>query len=238
MTEGSLSRESSRVKSCNSTFVMGLEGIGQRIAVSLYIRHDRNDGSDEQQNGPGIRVEFPSAVRAQKSESPGAPRLLPSYLCCLLDPEGHRTSTKESTLYSILPDGKHFGVMPVRILVADDHDLMRGALSKLLSRTGDHWEICAEVPTGAAAVEKAAQLKPDVAILDLFMPQGDGITAGRAIHEMLPNTPLLLYTIAASPALETDARRAGFHAVIDKSSASSLIAAIRAALASRSFRFN
>ena len=105
--------------------------------------------------------------------------------------------------------------------------------AQILRNTGDHWEICAEVPDGKAAVEKAGELKPDVVILDLIMPLRDGISAGRAIHELLPNVPLLLYTIMASPSLEADARRAGFQAVIHKSDAAALVAAIRNALASR-----
>lgn len=64
------------------------------------------------------------------------------------------------------------------------------------------------------------------------MPQRDGISAGRAIHKPLPDTPLLLYTVLASSALEPDARNAGFRAVTAKGSASELITAIRNALTS------
>ncbi len=125
--------------------------------------------------------------------------------------------------------------MPIRILIADDHDLLRGAVAELLQKTGDGWEVCAQVHDGKDAIEKAAELKPDLVVLDLIMPLRDGISAGRAIREFLPNAPLLLYTIMASPSLEADARRAGFHAVVSKDSAAALVAAIRNALASRSF---
>lgn len=125
--------------------------------------------------------------------------------------------------------------MAVRILIADDHDLLRGAVAELLRKTGDGWEICGEVANGQAAIETAGALKPDLVILDLIMPRRDGISAGRAIREMLPNAPLLLYTIMASPSLEADARRAGFHAVVHKANAAALVSAIRAALASRGF---
>lgn len=120
--------------------------------------------------------------------------------------------------------------MSVRILIADDHDLLRGAVAELLRKTCDNWEVCCEAADGGAAIRKAAELKPDIVILDVLMPVRDGISAGREIHTVLPNAPILLYTILASPALEADARRAGFHAVIPKYNAAALITAIRTAL--------
>jgi len=125
--------------------------------------------------------------------------------------------------------------MAVRILIADDHDLLRGAVAELLRKTGDNWEICCEVADGKAAIEKAAQLRPDLIILDVLMPLRDGISAGREIRTVLPGVPVVLYTILASPALEADARRAGFHAVVHKANAAELISAIRSALGSHGF---
>jgi DNA-binding NarL/FixJ family response regulator len=125
--------------------------------------------------------------------------------------------------------------MSVRILIADDHDLLRGAVAELLRKTGDNWEVCGEAADGKAAIEKAAQLRPDLVILDVLMPLRDGISAGREIRTVLPGAPIVLYTILASPALEADARRAGFHAVVHKANAAELISAIRSALAMRGF---
>jgi DNA-binding NarL/FixJ family response regulator len=125
--------------------------------------------------------------------------------------------------------------MSVRILIADDHDLLRGAVAELLRKTGDNWEVCCEVADGKAAIEKAAQLRPDLVILDVLMPLRDGISAGREIRTVLPGAPIVLYTILASPALEADARRAGFHAVVHKANAAELITAVRSALAMRGF---
>lgn len=125
--------------------------------------------------------------------------------------------------------------MAVRILIADDHDLLRGAVAELLRKTCDNWEVCGEAADGGTAIKKAAELKPDIVILDVLMPVRDGISAGREIHTVLPHAPILLYTILASPALEADARRAGFHAVVPKHNAAALITAIRTALNRPSF---
>src|SRR5580704_304139 len=70
----------------------------------------------------------------------------------------------------------------LRILVADDHDLMRRGVKALLqSHAG--WEICGEAHTGREAVTKAEELKPDVVILDISMPDLNGIEAARRIRK-------------------------------------------------------
>ena len=123
--------------------------------------------------------------------------------------------------------------LPIRILVADDHQATRSAIASLIRNSGQDWEICGEAEDGQAAVEKAAQLKPDVLIIDLMMPQRDGISAGRAIREQVPSVSVLLYTLWVSEFLQAEARDAGLHAVVQKSNASSLLSAIREAVAQR-----
>lgn len=125
--------------------------------------------------------------------------------------------------------------MPVRILLADDHDQLRAAVAELLRKAAGDWEICGEAADGKAAVEKAAELKPDLVILDVLMPLRDGITAGREIHSFLPGVPVILYTSMASPAFEAEALRAGFYAAVPKHNSAALIEAIRSALATRGF---
>jgi CheY-like chemotaxis protein len=118
--------------------------------------------------------------------------------------------------------------MPVRILIADDHERTRSILTDLIREAG--WQVCSAVADGKAAVEKAAQLKPDVLVLDLVMPHQDGISAGRNIRSFLPNTPVLLYTMFSSPYVESEARNSGFCGVVEKANGPALIAAIRRAL--------
>ena len=124
--------------------------------------------------------------------------------------------------------------MAVRILIADDHDLVRGAVAELLQKTDENWEIF-DVADGKSAIEKAAELKPDVVILDVMMPVRDGISAGREIRSLLPTVPVVLYTSHASGTFEAEAQQAGFHAVVQKDNAAALVTAVQSALAMRGF---
>lgn len=70
----------------------------------------------------------------------------------------------------------------LRILIADDHDLMRRGVKTLLqSHAG--WEICGEAHTGREAVARAEELKPDIVILDISMPDLNGVEAARRIRK-------------------------------------------------------
>jgi len=70
----------------------------------------------------------------------------------------------------------------LRILIADDHDLIRRGIKTVVeSRKG--WEVCGEAITGTRAVAKAQELKPDVAILDISMPELNGIEAAKRIRK-------------------------------------------------------
>lgn len=118
--------------------------------------------------------------------------------------------------------------MTVRVLIADDNDAVRSEISEIIRREG--WIVCGSFSDGQSAVARAAELKPDVVILDLQMPQRDGLSAGCAIRAFLPNVPLLVYTLFASPYLETEAKRLGFRGVIQKGNTAALTSAIRSAL--------
>lgn len=96
-----------------------------------------------------------------------------------------------------------------RILIADDHALFRLALRDELEHGG--FSVCAEVGTGADAVELALREQPDLCLLDVNMPNGDGITAAAAIRRELPRAKILLIT--AEP--ETDGALAAAHAGAD-----------------------
>ena len=70
----------------------------------------------------------------------------------------------------------------IRILIADDHDLMRRGIRTLL-QTHAGWEICGEANNGREAVAKAQELKPDIAILDIAMPDLNGVDAAKRIRK-------------------------------------------------------
>jgi DNA-binding NarL/FixJ family response regulator len=104
----------------------------------------------------------------------------------------------------------------LRILIADDHDLMRRGLKALIeSRPG--WQVCDEAHTGQEAVTKAAELKPDVAIIDISMPELNGLEAARRIREASPNTELLILSVHYSDQLIREILRAGVQGYIVKS---------------------
>jgi DNA-binding NarL/FixJ family response regulator len=118
--------------------------------------------------------------------------------------------------------------MPTKILVADDNRAILQALRLTLSEHSD-WVICGQAADGLEAVSKAAELVPDIIILDLTMPKMNGLQAGSAIHTAAPNIPLLLFTQHnIDAALEYEARKAGFSGAITKGLRDSLITGIEA----------
>ena len=125
--------------------------------------------------------------------------------------------------------------MPTRILIADDNPRMLRVLSLTLNERPD-WVICGAASNGLEAVSKAAELVPDVVILDLTMPDLNGIQAGSTIHTAAPKIRLLLFTQHnVDGALESEARKAGFSGAVTKGMRSSLIDAIEALLRGESF---
>jgi DNA-binding NarL/FixJ family response regulator len=77
----------------------------------------------------------------------------------------------------------------LRILVADDHALMRRGIKTLVNSHAG-WKICGEAVTGREAVTKADQLRPDIVILDISMPDLNGIDAAKRIRRILPETEI------------------------------------------------
>jgi len=103
----------------------------------------------------------------------------------------------------------------LRILIADDHDLMRrGIKGMLLSHAG--WEVCAEAHTGREAVTMAQELKPDIAILDISMPDLNGVDAAKRIRKESPNTEILILSMHYSDQLIRDILEAGVRGYIVK----------------------
>lgn len=104
----------------------------------------------------------------------------------------------------------------LRILLADDHDLMRRGLKTVLeSHPG--WEICGEAQTGKEAVKKAEDLKPQVAILDISMPEMDGLEAARQIRKVSPKTEILVLSMHYSDQLIREILEAGVRGYVVKS---------------------
>jgi DNA-binding NarL/FixJ family response regulator len=104
----------------------------------------------------------------------------------------------------------------LRILIADDHDLLRRGVRVLL-QTHPGWEVCAEASTGRDAVSKVEQLKPDIAILDISMPDLNGLEAARRIRKASPNTEVLILSVHYTDQLIRDILEAGIRGYIVKS---------------------
>lgn len=117
-----------------------------------------------------------------------------------------------------------------RILIADDHAGARGALKQLLEAHAG-WHVCGEAADGRDAVAKAQELKPDVLVLDFNMPTEDGLRAASQLSKMMPELPILMFTIYNTPRLEAAAASDGVRAVIGKEGPRRLLAAIEDALA-------
>jgi DNA-binding NarL/FixJ family response regulator len=98
--------------------------------------------------------------------------------------------------------------MIVRVLVVDDHPAFRKALTSAL-RLVDDIEVAGEAGGGVAACEGAAELQPDVVLMDLSMPDLDGIGAMKRMHESKPDLPVVILTAHADPGVEREAREAG-----------------------------
>ncbi|HEU0005567.1 MAG TPA: response regulator transcription factor [Terriglobia bacterium] len=95
----------------------------------------------------------------------------------------------------------------VRILLADDHEVVRKGLRGLLEARSD-WEVCGEAANGRQAVKLAAKLKPDIAVLDLEMPELNRLEATRQMKKVLPDLEVLIFTMRGGHRGSTDRLRA------------------------------
>lgn len=125
--------------------------------------------------------------------------------------------------------------MSLRILIADDHDLMRRGLKALIAnRPG--WEICAEATKGRDAVAKAAALRPDIVVLDICMPELNGVEATRQIRKASPRSEILVLSVHHSNQLIREVLDAGARGFVLKSDSSTeLISAIESLAAHKPF---
>ena len=116
----------------------------------------------------------------------------------------------------------------LRILIADDHEVVLEGLRTLLE-TQPGWQVIGEAKDGTEAIKKSAALKPDVIVLDISMPQLDGLAATREIVRLLPDAKILILSMHESENLIREVVEAGARGFVTKSSASrELVAAVEA----------
>lgn len=124
--------------------------------------------------------------------------------------------------------------MPTRILIADDDASIRGLLRRVLEDHPD-WQVCGEAANGRDAIQKTEQLAPDVLVIDLAMPQMNGLQAAREISKSSPLPMLLLTVQDVSPELVREARSAGFQGALSKSRGAEVVSGIETLLRDQCF---
>jgi DNA-binding NarL/FixJ family response regulator len=123
----------------------------------------------------------------------------------------------------------------VRVLIADDDAAIRRLLRRLIESHED-WSVCGDAEDGQQAISKAAELSPDVIVLDLAMPQMNGLQAAREISRNLPTLPMLLLTVQqVSQELTKEALHAGFKGAVSKNTGSEVVRAIETLLQHQNF---
>jgi DNA-binding NarL/FixJ family response regulator len=130
---------------------------------------------------------------------------------------------------------KLMALKSTRILIADDHPVVRRGLRSLLA-THEGWEVCGEARTGAEVVQLVKQLNPDILITDISMPEMNGFEALRLVQAFDPHIGILMLTMHDSETMLRGAMEAGAHAYVLKSDLDSrLIEAVEALCEGRAF---
>jgi DNA-binding NarL/FixJ family response regulator len=126
--------------------------------------------------------------------------------------------------------------MPARILLVDDHEIVREGIRTLITRSRPDWEICGEAKDGEEALEAARTLKPDVVILDITMPKMSGLEAAPLIAKLGLGCRVLMFTMHDSERLSNEVRQAEAQGLVLKSQAArDLIRAVDRLLAGGTF---
>ena len=112
----------------------------------------------------------------------------------------------------------------MRILIVDDSETTRRILRAIVHSR--NWRVCGEAETGREGVAKFQELKPDLVLIDLAMPDINGIEAAKNMSSMNPAVPLILFTILDLQGLEKAAKEAGICAIVSKAQAWDLISTI------------
>jgi LuxR family transcriptional regulator, maltose regulon positive regulatory protein len=105
-----------------------------------------------------------------------------------------------------------------RVLIVDDHAVIRRGIQGILS-TYPEWDLCGEAANGQDAIRLTGELAPEVVIMDVSMPGMNGLEATRIIHDVLPETKVLLLTLHSSSEFVRSAFRAGARGYVLKSDA-------------------
>jgi DNA-binding NarL/FixJ family response regulator len=113
--------------------------------------------------------------------------------------------------------------MKKRILIVDDHPQMVESMYKSFSEN-EFLEVCGQASSGHEALEKADELKPDLVILDLAIPDLNGLKTAKAISEILPNVRIILFTLYAQNIKDSNMDTSGVTRIVSKNEPNTLVA--------------
>ena len=130
----------------------------------------------------------------------------------------------------------HQWIMKAKVLIVDDHEIVRDGIRRLLSSSRPEWEICGEATNGKQAIDAVARHRPDAVILDITMPGMSGLEATLHIVKQNIGCRILIFTMHESARLGMEIRSAGAHGYVQKSQASrDLVEAIECLLQGGTF---
>jgi two-component system, chemotaxis family, chemotaxis protein CheY len=147
--------------------------------------------------------------------------------------DSHLQGTRENWVF---PEGGNcryinnvtIGTADLRILIVDDSETTRRILRAIVHSRD--WKVCGEADTGRSGITKFQELKPDLVLIDLAMPDINGIEAAKRMSTLNPRVPLILFTVLDLHGLEKAALEAGIWAIVSKAQAWNLIKTIETAV--------
>jgi DNA-binding NarL/FixJ family response regulator len=112
----------------------------------------------------------------------------------------------------------------MRILIVDDCETTRRIL-RVIARSRD-WTVCGEAESGHSGIREFQRVKPDVVLIDLAMPDINGIEAAKRMSVLNPSVPLILFTVLNAEGLQEAAQEAGISSIVSKAQAWDLIGTV------------
>ena len=126
--------------------------------------------------------------------------------------------------------------MSVKILIVDDHEVMREGIRSLIAKSRRDWKVCGEASNAEQAIELARSVAPDIVVMDITMPGASGLEATVTMRQLGIRIPVLIFTMHESERLESDVREAAAQGYVLKSQAArDLILALDTLLAGGTF---
>jgi DNA-binding NarL/FixJ family response regulator len=115
---------------------------------------------------------------------------------------------------------------PTRILIADDSRAVRRVVRRVLESRLDG-AVVEEAENGREAVDKVVRHRPDIVILDIAMPEVNGLIAAERISAIAPELPIVVHTIYATPQIGDEVRRRGARAMVGKDDTTGLVSTVQ-----------